>query len=70
MKKKISLERARPERSETRKLSAEGKETAEKAYFYMFPKDKKKVEEEALKRGYSFSLYVNLVLKGQEKAPL
>lgn len=66
-KKKIDLKRQRPERSETRRLAL-GHTVP--TILRMDEKDKELLQAEAKKRGLSFSLYVNLILKGQEKSPL
>lgn len=64
---KISLARQRPERSASRHLSMGNTVVAK---FSIAPADKKFLETEAFKRNYSFSLYINLILRGQEKSPL
>lgn len=66
-KKKIDLERQRPERSQVRRLAL-GKTVP--TILRMGEEDKEVLMSEAKKRGYTFSLYVNLILKGQEKSPL
>lgn len=65
--KKIDLNRQRPERSGTRRLAL-GKTVP--TILRMDEKDKKLLQAEAKKRDLSFSLYINLILKGQEKSPL
>lgn len=66
-KKKIDLIRQRPERSEVRRLAL-GHTVP--TILRMDEKDKELLQSEAKKRGFTFSLYVNLILKGQEKSPL
>lgn len=63
---KISLERIRSERSETLRLVVG---TVEQVNFYLAPADKARLKKEAKKRGMSMSLYLNLVLTGQEPPP-
>lgn len=63
----ISLERMRPARSEHRRLSL-GETTG--LAFYISPTDKDILQTEAKKRHLSLSLYLNLILHGQEKSPL
>lgn len=67
MKKKIPLDRTRPERSETRRLAL-GKTTT--MIISIDPDEKAVLKREAKKREYSLSLYLNLILTGQEKSPL
>lgn len=66
-KNKISLTRIRPERSGTRHLVM-GKTVAVLLRFA--PADKALLQSEAKARGFSLSLYVNLILHGQEESPL
>lgn len=66
-KKDISLERTRGERSETRRLAV-GKTEIMK--ISIEPQKKDLLEREAKKRSLSLSLYVNLILTGQENSPL
>lgn len=66
-KPKITLKRTRPERSQTRRLTV-GKTIP--IIISIAPEDKKTLQEEAKKKELSFSLYINLILHGQEKSPL
>lgn len=67
VKKNISLERARPERSETKRLALGETIGLE---FCLSQADKETLQTEAKKNKLSLSLYLNLILHGQEKSPL
>lgn len=60
------MERSRPERSETRRLSMG---QTERLLINLAPELKSKLKKEAESKKLSLSLYINLILTGQEKAP-
>ena len=63
---KINLDRCRKEYPRPRRFV--GKTIL--VNIFLPPDDKSLLAREAAERGYSFSLYVNLILHGQEKSPL
>ncbi len=63
----INLDRVRPERAAARRLSL-GKTVT--MIVSIAPGDKARLKAEAKRRGYSLSLYLNLILVRQEKSPL
>ena len=63
----ISLERTKPERSEHRRLSLGETVGLE---FSLSRGDKTILQAAAKKRKFSLSLYLNLILHGQETSPL
>lgn len=65
--KKINLERTQPGRSEHRRLAL-GETIG--LTFRLAEADKKILQAEAKKHKFSLSLYLNLILHGQEKSPL
>ena len=63
---KINLNRCRKEYARPRRFV--GKTVT--VNICLAPDDKAALSREAAELGYSFSLYINLILHGQEKSPL